>query len=141
MQVININISCEVTEYHAQILKDEDGKLFIAKFPAGVTRTIQYGASIKAQAVYMSQQQLIPNDRIRDYFSDQCGIPLSAGTIFNFNKEAYILLETFEAIVKRQLIAQGLLNVDETGMNVNGKLLWLYTAGNDLWTMFFAHEK
>ncbi|MBC7532084.1 MAG: IS66 family transposase [Oligoflexus sp.] len=140
-QVIDINISSQVTEYRAQILKDENGKLFVAKFPAGVNRPIQYGASIKAHAVYMSQQQLIPYDRIRDYFSDQCGIPLSAGSIFNFNKEAYILLETFEAIVKRELIAQGVLNVDETGINVNGKLLWLHTAGNDLWTMFFPHEK
>jgi transposase len=140
-QVIDIKISTEVTEYRAEILQDEGGNQFVAKFPAGVTRPVQYGASVKAHAVYMSQQQLLPYDRIRDYFSDQCGIPISAGTIFNFNKEAYALLENFEASVKRRLIAQGLLNVDETGINVNGKLLWLHTAGNDLWTLFFPHEK
>jgi len=140
-QVFDIKISTEVTEYRAEILEDEDGNQFVAKFPAGVTRPVQYGASVKAHSVYMSQQQLIPYDRIRDYFSDQCGIPLSAGTIFNFNKEAYTLLGTFEAIVKRRLIAQGLLNVDETGININGKLHWLHTAGNDLWTLFFPHEK
>ncbi|MEI7775927.1 MAG: IS66 family transposase [Verrucomicrobiota bacterium] len=140
-QVINIKISTEVTEYRAQILKDEDGTLFVAKFPDGVTRPVQYGASIKAHSVYMSQQQLVPYDRIRDYFADQCGIPLSAGTIFNFNREAYDLLETFESIVKKRLIVQELLNVDETGININGKLFWLHTAGNDLWTLFFPHEK
>jgi transposase len=140
-QVIDIKISTEVTEYRAQILRDESGNKFVAKFPAGVTRPVQYGASVKAHSVYMSQQQLLPYDRVRDYFSDQCGIPLSAGSLFNFNKEAYDLLGTFEAIVKRQLIVQGLLNVDETGINVNGKLLWLHTAGNDLWTLFFPHEK
>lgn len=140
-QVFDIKISTEVTEYRAEILEDEDGNQFVAKFPVGVTRPVQYGASVKAHSVYMSQQQLIPYDRIRDYFSDQCGIPLSAGSIFNFNKEAYDLLGTFEAIVKRQLIVQRLLNVDETGINVKGKLLWLHTAGNDLWTLFFPHEK
>lgn len=140
-QVIDIKISTEVTEYRAEILQDEGGNQFIAKFPSGVTRPVQYGASVKAHSVYMSQQQLLPYDRIRDYFSDQCGIPLSAGTIFNFNKEAFDLLVSFEAIVKGRLMAQGLLNVDETGINVSGKLLWLHTAGNDLWTLFFPHEK
>ena len=140
-QVIEIKISSEVTEYRAEILEDELGNQYVAKFPETVTRPVQYGASIKAQSVYMSQQQLLPYDRLHDYFSDQCGIPISTGSVFNFNKEAYHLLETFEGIVKGQLIAQSLLNVDETGININGKLHWLHTAGNDLWTLFFPHQK
>lgn len=140
-QVIEINISSEITEYRAEILQDVDGNQFVAKFPAGVTRPVQYGASIKAQAVYMSQQQLLPYDRIRDYFSDQCGISLSPGSVFNFNKLAYALLGKFEAIAKKQLIAQDLLHADETGINVNGKTLWLHSASNTKWTLFFPHEK
>jgi transposase len=140
-QVIDIRISSEVTEYRAEILQDEAGNQFVADFPPEVTRPIQYGASVKAQAVYMSQFQLLPYDRIRDYFADQCGIPLSAGSIFNFNKEAYVLLGTFEAIVKRHLVNQGVLNADETGINVSGKTMWLHTLGNDLWTLFFPHTK
>lgn len=140
-QVIDIKTSSEVTEYRAEILQDEAGNQFVADFPPGVTRPAQYGTSVKAQAVYMSQFQLLPYDRIRGYFADQCDIPLSAGSIFNFNKEAHALLGTFEAIVKRQLVKQDFLNADETGINVNGKTLWLHTLGNDLWTMFFPHEK
>jgi transposase len=140
-QVIDIRITSEVTEYRAEVLEDEAGNQYVADFPPEVTRPVQYGASVKAQAVYMSQFQLLPYDRIRDYFADQCGIPLSAGSIFNFNKEAHGLLGTFEAIVKRQLVKQGVLNADETGINVNGKTLWLHTLGNDLWTLFFPHEK
>ena len=140
-QVIEINISTEVIEYRAEILEDADGNRYVAEFPGGVTRPTQYGASVKSQSVYMSQQQLIPYDRIRDYFSDQCGIPLSTGTIFNFNKEAFELLEKFESIAKAQLVRQDVLNVDETGININGKNHWLHTAGNDLWTLFFPHEK
>jgi transposase len=140
-QVIDIQITTEVTEYRAEILQDEAGNQFVADFPPEVTRPVQYGASVKAHAVYMSQFQLLPYDRIRDYFADQCGIPLSAGSIFNFNKEAYVLLGTFDVIVKRQLVKQGLLNADETGINVNGKTLWLHTLGNDFWTLFFPHAK
>jgi transposase len=42
--------------------------------------------------VYMSQFQLIPYLRIEDYFQEQMGLSLSAGSLFNFNQEAYDLL-------------------------------------------------
>ncbi len=138
-QVIDIEISKVVTEYRAEILEDAQGNQFIAEFPTGVTRPVQYGNRVKAQAVYMSQQQLVPYDRIRDYFADQCRIPISAGSLFNFNKEAFGLLETFESIVTRQLIAQPLLHADETGINVNGACVWLHSVSNDRWTLFFPH--
>jgi transposase len=140
-QVIDIEITSNVTEYRAEILEDEAGNQFVAEFPLGVTRPVQYGASLKAHSVYMSQFQLLPYDRIRDYFADQCNIPLSAGSIFNFNKEAHAFLETFESIAKEQLLKQSVLNADETGINVNGKTLWLHTLGNDLWTVFFPHQR
>jgi transposase len=138
-QVIEIEVLRMVVEFRAEILEDSAGNRFVADFPAGVTRPVQYGNSVKAQAVYMSQQQLIPYDRVRDYFSDQCAIPISAGSLYNFNKEAFGLLETFETLVRGQLIAQELLHADETGINVNGKLLWLHSVSNDQWTMFFPH--
>lgn len=139
-QVIDIEISKVVTEYRAEILQDAKGNQFVAMFPAGVSRPVQYGNSVKAKAVYMSQQQLVPYDRIRDYFTDQCGIPISTGSLFNFNQEAFDLLATFESIVKRQLIAQPFLHADETGINVNGACLWLHNLSNDRWTLFFPHK-
>ena len=90
--MIDIQISTEVIEYRAEILKDEAGNQFVADFPPGISRPVQYGASVKAQAVYLSQFQLLPYDLIRHYFTDQCGIPLSAGSLFNFNNEAYVQL-------------------------------------------------
>jgi transposase len=140
-QVIDIVVSKQVTEYRAEIVEDSNGKRFTASFPEWVTRPVQYGNDLKAQAVYMSAQQLIPYDRIQDYFSDQCGISLSTGSLCNFNKEAYELLETFEGISRKRLITEYLLNNDETGINVNGKLLWLHCASSTRWTLFFPHEK
>jgi len=54
-------------------------------------------------------------------FYDQIGILISAGTIYNFNEEAYHHLEMFEAIAKSKLIHSDLIHVDETGINENGK--------------------
>ena len=140
-QVVDLEISRIVTEYRAQILEDETGKRFVAPFPQGVSRPIQYGQSMKAHSVYLSQYQLIPYERIADYFIHEASIPISVGSLFNFNKEAYHLLETFDGIAKEKLIAEQVMNVDETGINVNGKRLWLHAACNEQWTYFFPHGK
>ena len=89
----------------------------------------------------MSQFQLIPYDRVRDYFSDQLGIPVSVGAIFNFNKEAFGLLEGFDHLVREKLDNSPLVHADETGGNVKGKRYWLHCASNSLWTHFFPHQK
>lgn len=140
-QVIDIQISRHVTEYRAEVLVDSTGQQWVAAFPDGVTRPVQYGCSVKAESVYMSQQQLIPYERVQDYFADQAGIPLSTGSVFNFNKEAYDRLELFQAKLIRVLITQARLNADETGININGKGHWLHVVSNDFWTLFFPHEE
>lgn len=140
-QVVDLDISKIVTEYRAQVLEDENGKQYVAEFPKGVTRPVQYGIEVKVHAVYMSQFQLVPYNRIEDMFIDQIGIPISAGTIFNFNEDAFHRLELFEAIVKSKLIHSDLIHVDETGINRDGKRIWLHSASNDLWTLFYPHEK
>jgi transposase len=140
-QVIDIDISRFVTEYRAQILEDDHGNRFVAPFPAGVKRPVQYGPALKANAVYMSQYQLIPYDRIRDHFQDQMGIPVSAGSLFNFNKEAFEGLASFEQWVKGRLAGSDLLNADETGINIGGKRHWLHCASNASLSWFQPHAK
>lgn len=140
-QVIDFEITTIITEYRAQVLEDAFGKQFVAQFPLFVTRDVQYGYRVKSNAVYLSQFQMIPYARIQDYFAEKMNIPISAGSIFNFNKEAYGLLEKFESIVKSQLIQSAVLNADETGINVNKKTIWLHCVSNPLWAYFYPHEK
>jgi transposase len=102
---------------------------------------VQYGADLKAKAVYMSQQQLIPYERIEEYFKSHCSIGVSTGSLCNFNSQAYELLDKFETIARQKLIAADLLHNDETGINAKGKLVWLHSASNEKWTLFFPHEK
>ena len=140
-QVIEIEISRLVTEYRAQRLMDENGRIHTAEFPKGVTRPVQYGKSVRAHAVYISQYQLIPYNRVEEHFTDWLRIPISAGSIYNFNLEAFNKLELFERILKSQLIQSKFLHVDETGINVNGKGHWLHYVSNLLWTYYFPHKK
>ena len=85
-----------VTEYRAQILEDDTGNRFVAPFPEGVTKAVQYGTGLKSHSVYMSQYQLVPYNRIQDHFTDQLKLPVSEGSIYNFNNEAFLLLADFE---------------------------------------------
>jgi transposase len=140
-QVFDLEIFRKVTEYQAQILEDENGNRFTAEFPTGVNQPVQYGTTVKAHAVYMSQFQLIPYDRVTDYFAEQLNIPVSAGSIFNFNRQAYDLLEQFEQMVKQKLTESLQAHADETGVNVNGERLWLHCCSNDLWTHLYPHSK
>ena len=140
-QVFDINTSLFVKEYRAEIIEDEQGMEYVAKFPDGVTQAAQYGNLTKASAVYLSQYQLVPLDRVRDYFEDQAGIPISKGSIANFNVEASQKLDNFVDWAKQQLIGATLNHADETGINVGGKKIWLHNLSNSKVTLYYADEK
>ncbi|MFT7675029.1 MAG: transposase [Gammaproteobacteria bacterium] len=130
-----------MTEYQAEVLENAQGQRFVAQFPEGVTKAVQYGTQIKAHAVYLSQHQLLPYNRIQTYFSDQCQIPISEGTLFNFNLQAFKQLADFEQLSKDQLSQASIAHADETGININGKRHWLHCASNASWTHFYPHQK
>lgn len=143
-QVVDIDIRKVVTEYQAQILEDEQGQRFVGEFPKGVTSPIQYGAGVKAHAVYLSQYQLLPYKRIEEYFFEQLDIPISAGSVFNFNEQASAWVKSTgaEEVIKQALqTTHQALHVDETGINIGGKRRWLHGASTKWWTYFYPHEK
>jgi len=89
----------------------------------------------------MSNFQLLPYKRIEEHFADQFDIPLSAGSIYNFNKEVYERLAPFEDWAKRELAKSLLLHVDETGINIGGKRKWLHVVCSATLTLLMPHDK
>ena len=140
-QVVDVMITPHVTEYQLEVWVNEHGKEYIAPSPKGATQPIQYGDSVKNLSVYMSQYQLLPYARVEELFRDQLGIPISQGSIFNFNKEMYHQLASFEKEARHALQTSRLVYVDETSVNINGTLNWLHGAANDLWTLLAPHER
>lgn len=140
-QVIDIQIRRVVTEYQAEVWVNAAGLRFVAPFPDGVNSPVQYGRSLKAQAVYLSQFQLLPYQRTEDYFADQVGIPVSAGSLVRFNAEAAQRLIPFEDWLIKKMAGEKVLHADETSVNINGKKQWLHCTGNTLYTYFTVHEK
>lgn len=142
-QVFDIEVSFSVTEYQAEILRNKKGVEFIAEFPAGVTEIAQYGIGVKATSVYMSQYQMIPQERVKDIFQTQYGLNLSTGSVNNFNVlTANKLRElNFEEILRGLLIPSPVLHADETGINVNGLRAWIHCLCNEKFSYFHADKK
>ena len=89
----------------------------------------------------MSQYQLIPYQRVQEQFQDQFQLPISVGTLFECNQQAYALLEQFELKLIAKMLTSSALHADETGININGKNHWLHCISNQQWTLFYAHAK
>lgn len=140
-QVFDIDIRRLVTEYRAQILQDQNGQRYTAAFPAQVTKAVQYGNGAKAQAVYLSQYQLIPYQRVQEQFRDQLLLPIGVGSIHAFNQQAHAMLEQFEHKLIVKLLASRVLHADETGINIDGKNHWLHCISSPRATLYYTHAK
>jgi transposase len=140
-QVFNLVIKRHVTEYRAERLENENGGHIRAEFPEGLVQAAQYGNGVKAHAVYMSVEQLVPCERVSEHFDSQLNLPVSAGSICNFKQEAYKGLEIFEKWVKTRLSMSGVLHCDETGININSSREWVHSVSNGLYTYYYPHTR
>lgn len=135
-------IKIEVTEYrlHRKCCRSCQ-QMTAGMAPESVLCPVQYGAQIKSLMVYMNQYQLMPYARLKEFFMDVIGHPLSMGSLFNANREMYDCLEEPEKKIVIMLKKAGVLHTDETGVNINGKNNWLHVAGTDKLTFYGTHEK
>jgi transposase len=142
-QVFDIEVSFSVTEYQAEVLMNELDDTFVAEFPEGVTELAQYGVSVKATSVYLSQYQLIPQARVQDVFGTQYGLPIAKGSINNFNILAARTLRDwdFKGWLSNQLLISQVLHADETGTNINGTRFWIHCLCNESLTYFHVDPK
>ena len=113
-----------------------------AAFPEGVVSPTQYGERIKAAAIYLNVQQLIPEDRAAQALNDLFGAPLicPASLVAWVGKKAQELSPVYEAIGRRVAEA-AVRHLDETGYRIAGKLSWLHTTSSLAFTYYRAGEK
>ena len=142
-QVFDIpEMKLELTEHRAAIKECPFcGVINKADFPEGITRPTQYGKRIKGLAVYLNQYQLLPYERLVDFMRDIFGFTLSKGTVYNFNKQGYDLLEPVEEKTKELLKKSSILHSDETGISCVKTLQWLHVASTSRLTHYIIHAK
>jgi transposase len=110
-------------------------------FPDGVTQATQYGPQVRAWAVYLSQYQLLPVERIGQLLQDSFGHRPSSGTLLNWIAACACRLEPVEAAIKDHLQQVPVLNTDETGVRIEGHTHWLHSASTPQVTCYAVHPQ
>ena len=109
--------------------------------PEPIKSYAQYGNNIKAFVAYLNTYQMLPYSRISELIQDLVSHKISEGTIYNMLKTFYNELELFETKSKELLLNSNVLNVDETGINIGGKLHWIHNVSTDFITYYMVHRK
>jgi transposase len=110
-------------------------------FPQGVAAPVQYGPSLHALGVYLHVFQHLPYDRARQLIFDLTGTELSTGTLKAWVDQAAAGLTEFDEALRQLLIKAPVVNLDETGARIAGRLGWIHSASTERLTRYTSHAK
>ena len=68
-------------------------------------------------------------------------IPVSQGSLCNWQKALSANLAGYEYVVKEELLKQEVTHADETGLNISGKNKWVHVLSNAYYTYYGLHDK
>jgi transposase len=131
-----------ITEHQAlQVRCPACQTVSVGAFPAEAPSRAQYGPRLRALAVYLVEQQLVPYGRVRELLADLFAAPLSLGTLVAWVQQAATILEPVEAQIKAALSHAPVLHSDETGVRQAGHLAWAHVASTHRLTHYGLHPK
>jgi len=141
-QVFDIpKIEIKITEYQAEIVKCNCGKIHTADFPPDVKVKAQYGQNIKSLVVYLKYHGFMSYERIAELLEDIISQKISSGTLVNMINNCASILEPSVEQIKKTLIFEPVVHFDETGIRIEESLHWLHSAGSEKYTYYFPHKK
>jgi transposase len=131
-----------VTEHRAAIHDcPACGRRTRADFPERVVSPAQYGERLKAAAVYLNAQQLVPEERTAQVLQDLFGAAATCGASVAgwVRRKAEALAPVYRGIGACVATAP-VRCLDETGFRIAGTTRWLHTASTTTHTFYRAAE-
>lgn len=102
---------------------------------------MQYGPRITAIIVYLYVGQFLSRKRTAAALTELFGTPVSEGTVATMTTRAANGLGGFLEWVRTNIAAAPVVNFDETGLRVAGRLRWVHSASTGKYSLIFVHER
>ena len=135
-------VRLRVTEYQALHVRCPACQaVSVGSFPAAVPSRAQYGPQLRALAVYLVEEQLLPLGRVQRLLADLLGVRLGRGTLVRWIGQAAATLGPVEAELTVALRQAPVLHSDETGVRRAGQLAWAQVASTSRLTRYAIHAK
>jgi transposase len=135
-------IRIEVTAHRAEIkVCPGCGRVSKGTFPASVRQAVQYGPAVHSWASYFTNQHHIPVERTTEIFEDLVQHRVSEATVLKASGQLERCIDPSTEAVKEMLRDAEVMHVDESGLQVNGKLHWLHVASTEHLTSYEVHAK
>jgi len=133
----------EVTEHRAEVYCCAACRgVTKAAFPAGVVSPVQYGPGVRAWAVYLNVQHLIPEDRVAEILADLAGARgLCPASITSWVTQKAAEWAPVAAHIEALLAAAPVRHLDETGFRIAGKTQWLHSLSTTALTHYRVSAK
>jgi transposase len=131
-----------VTEHRAAIHGCRAcGRRTRAEFPEGVVSPAQYGEGIKAAAVYLNAQQLVPEERVAQVLQDLFDAAAACGaSVARWARRKAEALAPVHRAIGECVAAAPVRCLDETGLRIAGATRWLHAASTTTHTFYRADE-
>jgi transposase len=130
-----------VTEHQALHLRcPACQQVSVGRFPAEAPSRAQYGPHVRALAVYLVEEQLVPLGRVQALLSDLFSVQVGRGTLVAWVQQAAAVLAPVEDQIKAALGQAPVLHLDETGVRRGGQLAWAHVASTARLTHYAIHS-
>lgn len=103
-------------------------------FPEQIKSSQQYGNNIVTLAIVLNVLGMVSVDRIHEILSACFSLPISTGTIQGWIERADRKVKPVLTRIMEAIIQSVRIHCDETGIHIKGKLKWIHTACNELFT-------
>lgn len=110
-------------------------------FPPEVASTVQYGPELRALAVYLTTQQLLPVARASEMLAHLAGQAVSVATVLAAEARCTAALASITARIRAGLAHAPVVHLDETGFFVGRRRHWLHTLSTATLTHYTPHAK
>lgn len=110
-----------------------------SNFPSHIKAKVQYGPNVESLTGYLHARQYFPFKRMKEFFTDVMGLPVSVGGIDYILKRLTGKALPYYEQIKKRVCKAVFIGTDETSLKVDGQMNWMWAWQNEYLT-YLVHS-